>query len=130
MQRLINWAVAARKLYPDKRILATKLDVKAAYQRCHLNALIATQTCTQIPSECLVLMMLWLTFEGAPWPLEWGSIAESICYFANAILLSNNWDPLSLQSPNQHLVPDKIILNNDIPFRFRQDLIVDIPVDP
>jgi hypothetical protein len=41
MQRLINWEVAARKLYPNRRILATKLDVKAAYQRCHLNAAIA-----------------------------------------------------------------------------------------
>jgi len=32
LRRLINWAVAARKLYPNKRILATKLDVKAAYR--------------------------------------------------------------------------------------------------
>ena len=31
-QRLINWTVAARKLYPNKRILATKLDVKAVYR--------------------------------------------------------------------------------------------------
>jgi len=50
LQRLINWAVAARKLYPNKRILSTKLDVKAAYQRCHLNAMIASQTCTLLPS--------------------------------------------------------------------------------
>jgi len=33
MGRLIKWVVAARKLYPNKRILATKLNVKAAYQR-------------------------------------------------------------------------------------------------
>jgi hypothetical protein len=46
MQRLINWAVAARKLYPNRRILATKHNVKAAYQRCHLNTAIAIQTCT------------------------------------------------------------------------------------
>ena len=100
LRRLINWAVAARKLYPNKRILATKLDVKAAYQRCHLHASIATQTCTQIPSEGLALMMLRLTFGGAPCPSEWGSIAESICDLANAILLSNDWDHLSLQLPN------------------------------
>jgi hypothetical protein len=117
-------------VYPNKRILATKLDVKAAYQRCHLIASIATQTCTQIPSEGLALMMLWLTFGGAPCPLEWGFIAESICNLANAILLSDDWDPLSLQSPNQHLVPDKIILDDDIPFGIGQDLIVEIPVNP
>jgi hypothetical protein len=75
-------------------------------------------------------MMLWLTFGGASCPSEWGSIAESICNLANAILLSNNWDSLSLQSPAQHLVPDKIMLDDDIPFGIGQDLIVDIPVDP
>ena len=89
MRRLINWAVAARKLYPNKRILATKLDVKAAYRCCHLNVTIAVQTCTQIPSEGLALLMLQLTFGGAPCPLEWGSIAESICDLANTILLNN-----------------------------------------
>ena len=73
--------------------------------------------------------MLRLTFGGAPCPLEWGSIAESICDLANAILLNDGWDPLSLQSPAQHLVPNKIILKDDIPFRIGRDLIVDIPVD-
>jgi hypothetical protein len=73
--------------------------------------------------------MLRLTFGGAPCPLEWGSIAESICDLANAILLSKDWDPLSLQLPAQHLVPNKITLEDDIPFRIGRDLIVDIPVD-
>jgi hypothetical protein len=115
MQRLINWAVAARKLYPNRRILATKLDVKAAYQRCHLNAAIEIQTCTQLPYiKGLTLMMLWLTFGGAPCPSERGSIAESICNLANAILLSYDWDPLSLHTPAQHLIPDKIVLADDL----------------
>jgi hypothetical protein len=130
LRRLINWAVAAQKLYPNKRILATKLDVKAAYRRCHLNAMIAIQTCTQLPSEGLALLMLRLTFGGAPCPSEWGSIAKSICDLANAILLNDEWDPLSLQSLAQHLVPNKITLEDDIPFGIRRDLIVDIPVDP
>ena len=43
LRRLINWVVAAQKLYPNKRMLATKLDVKAAYRRCHLNAATAVQ---------------------------------------------------------------------------------------
>jgi hypothetical protein len=128
LRRLINWVVAARKLYPNKRILTTKLDVKAAYRRCHLNVMIATQTCTQLPSKGLALLILRLTFGGAPCPSEWGSIAESICDLANAILLSDDWDPLSLQSPAQHLVPNKITLKDDIPFGIGRDLIVDIPV--
>jgi hypothetical protein len=74
--------------------------------------------------------MLRLTFGGAPCPSEWGSIAKSICDLANAILLNDEWDPLSLQSLAQHLVPNKITLEDDIPFGIRRDLIVDIPVDP
>ena len=66
----------------------------------------------------------------SPCPLEWGFITGSICDLANAILLNNNWNLLSLQSPAQHLVPNKIILDNDIPLGIRRDLIVDIPVDP
>ena len=52
--------------------------------------MIATQTCTQLPSEGLALLMLRLTFGGAPCPSEWGSIAESICDLANAILLGDD----------------------------------------
>ena len=37
---------------------------------------------------------------------------------------------MSLQSPAQHLVPNKIILDDNIPFGIGRDLVVDIPVDP
>jgi hypothetical protein len=74
--------------------------------------------------------MLRLTFGGAPCPLEWGSITESICDLANAILLNDEWNHVSLQLPAQHLIPNKIILDDDIPFGIGRDLIVDIPVDP
>jgi hypothetical protein len=67
---LINWAVAACGKYPNKRIFATKLDIKTAYRRCHLNATTAIQTCTQLPTKGLALMMLQLTFGGAPCPTE------------------------------------------------------------
>ncbi len=82
------------------------------------------------PIQGLALMMLWLTFGGAPCPSEWGSIVESIWDLANAILLSDDRDPLSLQSLAQHLLLDKIVLADDAPFRIGRDLIVDIPVNP
>ena len=47
----MNWAVVTRKKYPDRRILASKIDYKSAYRRCHLNAEAAIQTCTQLPEE-------------------------------------------------------------------------------
>ncbi len=44
--RLINWAVAARKKYPNRRIMAKKDDVKLAYHRLHLHSKTAVKTVT------------------------------------------------------------------------------------
>jgi hypothetical protein len=130
LRRIINWTVAAQKQYPNKWILATKLDVKTTFQRCHLNALTAVQTCTQLPALNLALMMLRLSFGGAPCPSEWGAISESGCNLMNAILQHDDWDPLTLfATAAQAHVPPKEVLPEDIPFGIGQDLIVDIPVD-
>jgi hypothetical protein len=75
-------------------------------------------------------MMLRLSFGGKPCPFEWGVISETICDLANAILLSNDWDPGELFAPNQHLVPERELLEPDVPFAAGVELIVKIPVDP
>ncbi len=130
LKRLINWTVAARKRYPEKRILATKLDVKAAFRRCHLNALTAVQTCTQLPELSLAIMMLRLSLGGAPCPSEWGAILESVCDLINAILQHDDWDPLTLfNAAAQAHVPPKELLPDDVPFGIRRDLIVEIPIN-
>ncbi len=49
---------------------------------------------------------------------------------ANAILLSDDWEPGKLFAPNQHLVPEHGLLEPDIPFAAGAELIVDILVDP
>ena len=82
-----NWAVAARRKYPNTPILATKTDYKSAYHHCHLNASMAVQSCTQLLTatvddeemdgnnkDDLALIMLRLTFGGTPCPSEWGVI--------------------------------------------------------
>ena len=86
--------------------------------------------CIQLPTKGLALMMLRLTFGGAPCPAEWGSIAESIYDLVNEILLRDEWEPLSLFSPAQHLVPEKTHLTDNIPFGIGRELVVNIPVDP
>jgi hypothetical protein len=118
LKQLINWAVATRKLYPRKRILTTKLDVKAAFRQCHLNALMAVQTCTQLPALCLALMMLRLSFGGTPCPSEWGAISESVCNLINEILQHNDWDPLTLfaAAAQEAHIPPKEVLSDDVPF--------------
>ena len=75
IKRLANWAVAAQRVYPGRRIFATKIDYKSAYRRCHLNWRTAIQTCTQLPDKNLAILALRLTFGGAPGPYKWGGIA-------------------------------------------------------
>ncbi len=75
-------------------------------------------------------MILRLSFEGKPCPSEWGAISESICDLANAILHSKDWDPEEIFAPNQHLVPEQTLLDDDILFRQGEELIVGIPIDP
>jgi hypothetical protein len=59
-------------------IVIQKIDLKLAYGQCHLNAAMAIQTITQLPDEELAIIMLQLTFGGAPCPFEWNIISESI----------------------------------------------------
>ena len=75
-------------------------------------------------------MMLRLSFGGKPCPFEWDVISESICNLANAILHDNSWGPYDLTAPNQHLVPERTVLDDSIPFGQGLELIVDIPINP
>ncbi len=75
IRRLVNYAVAACKKYPNRRILATKINYKSAYRCCHLNWLTAVQTITQLPDEKLAIILLQLTLSGSPGPYKWGVIS-------------------------------------------------------
>ncbi len=130
IKRIVNWVITARRLFPNVPILAFKIDFKSAFRRCHLNAATAVQTCTQLIEIGTLLMMLWLSFGGKPCPFEWGVISETICNLANAILLSNDWDPGKFFAPNQHLVPESELLAPDVPFAAGAKLIVEIRIDP
>ncbi len=130
IKRICNWTVEARRLYPDKRILATKIDYKSAYRRCHIHAKTAIQACTQLTDEELAIVFLRLTFGGMPGSFEWGCISESICDLTNRLLLDEDWDPEQLHAPNQELVPAKQVLDDDIPFAEGKQLVVNVPVNP
>jgi hypothetical protein len=130
LMRLLSWIVAACCKFPNKPIMIQKIDIKSAYQRCHLNAATAIQTITQLPEEELATIMLQLTFSGAPCPFEWNIISESICNLANTILYDNSWDSLSDYTPCQHLVPPIELIDESVPFAKGAEQIVNIPVDP
>jgi hypothetical protein len=131
IKRIVNWAISARQKFHKSPILASKFNFKSAFQQCHLNAVAAAQICTQLVEINILLMMLRLSFGGKPSPFEWDVISESIFNLANAILVhNNNWDPYNLIAPNHHFVPERMLLDDSIPFGQGSELIVDIPIDP
>ncbi len=130
LTRLINWAVVARRKYPNRRILAKKDDIKLAYRRIHLQGDTAVKTVMQSPDLSLALMMLHLLFGGAPGPFEFCVILETICNLNIAIMHSKIWDPYKLCGKNQYLVPPPKFLDDSVPFAKGLELVVDIPVNP
>jgi len=119
-----------RGLYPDKQILATKIDYKSAYWRGHLHWSMALKTCTQLPDNEFAIITLRLTYGGAPCPYKWGVISETICDLANELIKCDDWDPLALHASVQQQIPPREYLPDDVPFAKARKLIVDIPVDP
>jgi hypothetical protein len=85
--------VAGRRKYPGQRILASKIDYKSAYCRGILHFKTALKTATQLPVEAIAIIMLCLTFGGAPCPFEWGIMLESLCNLANELLKCKDWNP-------------------------------------
>jgi hypothetical protein len=88
--RLLCWIVAARRKIPNAPIALQKIDIKSACQQCHLNAITAMHTITQLPGKDLGIIMLCLTFGGAPCPFKWNILSESIRDLANKILFDKD----------------------------------------
>ena len=130
IRRIVNWAVAARRRFPGRKILATKIDYKSAYRRGILHFATALKTATQLPDDAAALITLRLTFGGTPCPFEWGVISETICNLANELVQCDDWDPANLHASVQNDIPLPQFLDDNIPFAEGRELIVDIPVDP
>jgi hypothetical protein len=52
----------------------------------------ALKTATHLPDNLITIIMLQLTFGGAPWPFEWGIILETVCDLANELLKYKDWE--------------------------------------
>ena len=64
--RIINWAVAARRKYPNQWIMVKKDDFKSAYHHFHLHSKTTVKMAMQLAELKLAVMSLRLTFGGAP----------------------------------------------------------------
>jgi hypothetical protein len=58
LMRLLCWILAARRKFPNAPIALQKIVIKSAYRQCHLNAITAMQTITQLPDDELRIIML------------------------------------------------------------------------
>ena len=127
--RCIHQIVATRKRFPAARILGNKADFKSAYRRQHLAGRAALHSVTQanLNNSTFILMALHLTFGGRVCPFDWCSISEPIVNLANALLNCRDWDPDSLHSPAQDMVPKTKYLPDTIPLAQARDLLVDVP---
>ena len=134
LRRLTNWACAARAKYPTTPIFASKVDFKSAYRRCHLNPSTALQSCTQVEIDednKLLIMFLRLTFGGKLCPSEWSALAEPICDLSTTLLHDERWNPATLASPSQPLVPPPVRnRDSDRPLAAGRELVVDIEINP
>jgi hypothetical protein len=74
------------------------------------------QTITQLLDDELGIIMLCLTFGGAPCLFEWNILLESIPDLANKIFFDKNWDLLTVYTPSQHMVLAMELMENSIPF--------------
>jgi hypothetical protein len=130
LMRLLCWIVVARRKFPNAPIALQKIDIKSAYQWCHLNAITAMQTIIQPPNKDLGIIMLCLTFGGAPCLFKWNILSESIHDLTNKILFDKDWNPLFNYAPSQHLAPAMALLDASIPFAEGTEIIVEILDDP
>ena len=128
IKRLVNWTVAARQKHPNCRILASKIDFKLAYRRCHLHHTTAIQSCAILLLDNIALLALRLTFGGAACPFEWSEISETICYLAAAIANDETLDCKRLHSPLQVLVPPPIFISNDVLFKEGKELAAELAI--
>jgi hypothetical protein len=95
--RTIHYICTLRSHHPNTKIFIYKVDLDAAYHRCHLSCETAAESLTIYNN--LLLMALRMTFGGSPCPSLWGYISEMLADVCNALIQNPDWDHTSLFDP-------------------------------
>jgi hypothetical protein len=90
----------------------------------------ALKTATQLPDNLIAIIMLRLTFGGAPCPFKWGAILETVCDLSKKKLKCKDWEPQDLHASAQKNIPPRKYLDGDILFAINHNLIMDILINP
>ena len=124
--RMLHYITAARRQFPNVKILIGKVDWRTAYRRVHLAGSSAAECITIL--DDIALVALRLTFGGTPCPSLWCIISELCTDLANDLLACKDWDPLEIHSANAHLIPPPCYLDDEVPFAPAEPLQIDVPV--
>ena len=123
---MLHYITAARRQFPNVKILIGKVDWRTAYRRVHLAGSSAAKCITIL--DDIALVALRLTFGGTPCPSLWCIISELCTDLANDLLACKDWDPLEIHSANAHLIPPPCYLDDEVPFAPAEPLQIDVPV--
>jgi hypothetical protein len=123
--RLIHFILHLRRRFPGVRIFIQKVDFKSAYRRLHLSYDMATKCITVVRD--LAFLSLRMPFGGRPCPSLWSDVSETITDLSNSLAVDPSWDPETLRSPLQHLIPPTVSEPQDVPFADSLPVAFDIP---
>jgi hypothetical protein len=123
--RMTHYILYLRARFPEKRILIGKYDIKAAYRRAHFKANLVAECLTTF--DGLLFAALRLTFGGAACPNYWSIHSEIIGDIANDLIQCPAWDPATLASPLQPLLPLPLRSESDEPFASAAEMSVEMP---
>jgi hypothetical protein len=125
--RLIHFILHLRRLFPQRRIYLQKVDFKAAYRRIHLSNTMAAKCVTVVRD--LAFVSLRMPFGGRPCPSLFADFSETITDLSNAIARDPSWDPRTLSSPLQRLIPETVHEPDEVPFGQALPSSVHLPDD-
>ena len=126
--RLLHLIHHLRWTNPGQPILANKFDIEKAYRRLHVTALIAIkciavwfldkmwQGSYQTSEEKVAVVLARLPFGSSPAPPKFCITSDITFDLADDLLQCKKWIPKKLPSPCAAILPEPILLEEDIPF--------------
>jgi hypothetical protein len=123
--QIIHFILHLRRTSPKKRIFIQKVVFKSAYRRMHLSTDMAAKCITVVGG--LAFVSLRLPFGGRACPSLWSDVSETITDLSNALALDTTWNPETLHSPLQHLIPQTVSEPESVPFAKALPTSVTIP---
>ena len=129
LSRVIHYILSLRQSFPDKRILISKADLDSAYRRAHVDEKAAAKSITWFIHRDvrILLLCLRLIFGGTPGPSLFSIISECLTDLVNSILKCSDWDPITLSSPLEKMMPPTQTLDASIPLAQTKPLSVTMP---